>query len=115
MRKILFTLVSASLLFFSCSNTSVDSFSDEKLRILAKEPQITLTNKSEKTIYYIIIESKTANRIDLDPDYRKWPSIEARSELFIKYDKIMGYEESSERAWIYWSDGEYGDSYLMKL
>ncbi len=115
MRKILFTLVSASLLFFSCSNTSVDSFSDEKLRILAKKPQITLTNKSEKTIYYVIIESETANLVDLDPDYRKWPSIEAGSELVINYNQIMGYEESSERAWIYWSDDKYGDSYLMKL
>ena len=96
-----------SLVIFSCSS-AVDTFGDEVLSIQTKNSTVVLTNNSDQIVYYVIVESKTATLIDLNPNYLEWPSIEPDSKLTIPYDEIMGYKDSANKAWITWGTGENG-------
>ena len=116
MKYILFLTVFACFLALSC-NSTVDSLGDENLNIKTKNSAVILSNKSEKVIYYVLMESELATRVDIHPDFTSWPSIKAGAKITIPYSEIMGYEKSSKEAWITWQmeGGGSGGSLNFKL
>ncbi len=115
MKKLLCITLFASFIFLSC-NGSVDSLGDENLSITTKESTVILTNNSGEVIHYILLEYETSTLVDLDPD-AEWSTIEANSKVSIPYSEIMGYQESSDEAFIMWGIGERssGNSFKFKL
>lgn len=110
---LILTIVSTSL-FLSCSS-SVDSFGDEILNIDTNNSTVILSNNSHQIVYYVLVESETANLIDLNPNVIEWPSIEAGTKVTIPYEEIMGYEDSSNDAWITWANVDSANSHTIKL
>jgi hypothetical protein len=106
----------AALFVMSCSQT-VDSLGDETLRIIAKNNAVELTNTSEVVVHYVLIESETANLVDLIPNVYEWPSIEPGEKISIPYSEISGYNATAKKAWITWSTGETdsGNDLTIKL
>lgn len=115
MKKILYLSVIASFIFLSC-NSSVDSLGDENLSITTKESAVILTNNSDEVIHYILLEYETSTLVDLDPN-AEWPVIEGNSKVSIPYSEIMGYQESSDEAFIMWGieKRSSGNSLKFKL
>ncbi|WP_020403786.1 hypothetical protein [Gracilimonas tropica] len=115
MKKILYISVFASFIFLSC-NSSVDSLGDENLSITTKESAVILTNNSDEVIHYILLEYETSTLVDLDPN-AEWPTIEGNSKVSIPYSEIMGYQESSDEAFIMWGieKRSSGNSLKFKL
>lgn len=115
MKKLVCISVFASFIFLSC-NSSVDSFGDENLSITTKESAVIITNHSNKVVHYILLEYETSTLVDLDPN-AEWPSIEAGAKVSIPYSEIMGYQESSNEAFLRWGIGEpsSGNSLKFKL
>ena len=98
----------ASLFCLSCKS-SVDSLSDDNLSITTEQTAVILTNNSNQVVHYILLEYEISTWIDLDPNV-EWPTIEANSKVTIPYSEIMGYQESSNEAFIMWRLGERSSS-----
>lgn len=113
MKKLVCLTLFASFIFLSC-NSSVDSLGDENLSISTKKSAVILTNNSNKVVHYILLEYETSTLVDLDPN-AEWPTIEANSKVSIPYSEIMGYEESSDEAFIMWGLGNRSSSNSKKF
>jgi len=115
MKKLIYFAVYASFILLSCNN-SMDSLGGENFNIATEKSAVLLTNNSDEVVHYFLLEYETSTLVDLHPD-AEWPTIEANSKVSIPYSEIMGYQESSNKAFIMWGFGKRssGNSQAFKL
>ncbi len=106
------------LLFSACSVfDNEQNISNSDVIATANDPIFSILNRSEKPIIYLVIETNTANVIDLaDPCEEFTPNLAPKSNSQIHYSDIAGYEKGAESVWFMWTDCRgSGDSKTIKL
>ena len=92
-------LVSLGLLSLVACNSPT-----EPLGVVAAPPSLKLTNPSDASIYYFIVERVYAARINWGPcaNPRTCAAVPPHATSTVPYDDIGGYAPGAKEAIVYW-------------
>lgn len=72
------------------------------LEVSVQEMVLTLHNRSNVRVYYMVVESETAAVIDWAPNIgANTPSIDPQKSIEINVEDIIGYDDGAEQAIVY--------------
>jgi hypothetical protein len=73
-------------------------------QVTAGVGSLRLANTTEIPVYYVLIESETATRVDWIPCTNPSSCLQVapRAEKTVPYQEIMGYEPGDREAILYW-------------
>ena len=73
----------------------------------ANNPIFSVINKSEKSIFYFILESNDAALFDPEagfPCNNYQPNLDSKQSVQINYSNIPGWAEGEDSVWFMWTD-----------
>jgi hypothetical protein len=73
-------------------------------QVTARTGSLQLANATAMAVYYVLIESETATRVDWAPCANPSTCVQvaAHAEKTVPYGQIMGYEPGDAEAILYW-------------
>lgn len=73
------------------------------LAVWARPPSLLLTNRSDSSLYYFIVERESSALIDwIVCESPSCPGVGPRSAKAIPYSQIAGYSDGDREAILYW-------------
>ncbi len=111
------TVLGLVILVVACSSPT------GPLQITPRSGSLHLANTTDRPVFYTLIESETATRVDWAPCANPFtcPSVAPHQQSAAPYVEIMGYEAGDREAIVYWwhlepapADGYQPDSIRAK-
>ena len=91
-----------SLLVLVLGSCKEDKDFPSDLEVSVQETVLTLHNRSNVRVYYMVVESETAAVIDWAPNIGgNTPSIDPQKSIEINVEDIVGYKDGAEQAIVY--------------
>lgn len=99
----LLALVIAFLLVASCG-LFTEPQTEPELTVSATPPELRLVNSGTKPVYYFVVESGLAIRMNWAPctDPKSCPRVPPKGEVAVPYSSISGYSPEAKSALVYW-------------
>lgn len=100
-------ILALTVLAASCGLSTEPRESQELAHVVAP-PQLILTNKSDKPVFYFVVEQDLLPLINWAPcaDPAVCPPLAPGASVHIDFERITGYHAGSERAVLNWWNAE---------
>src|SRR2546426_12797790 len=91
-------MLGLAILLVACSSPT------DPFQVTSRSGSLQLANATDGPVFYTVIESETARRVDWVPcvDPFTCPSVAPHRQRAIPYTEIMGYQPGDPEAIVYW-------------